>query len=56
MGFLLTSLGAGICGFVYARKRVNGQVRPQRSGALIWLDKPEKEHSTADLLPDPSST
>lgn len=43
MGFLLTSVGIGVGGFIYARKRVNPQVRPQRSGALIWLDKLERK-------------
>lgn len=43
MGLLLTSMSTGVGGFIYARKRVNPQVRPQRSGALIWLDKAEKK-------------
>ena len=44
MGLFLTSLGTGVGGFSYARKKVNPQVRPQRSGALIWLDKLEKKN------------
>lgn len=43
MGLLLTSMGTGVGGFIYARKRVNPQVHPQRSGALIWLDKAERK-------------
>lgn len=43
MGLSLSSAGTLIGGFVYAGKKVNPQVRPQRSGALIWLDKPERK-------------
>ena len=44
MGIFLTTLGTGVGGFIYARKKVNTQVPPQRSGALIWLDKLEKKN------------
>jgi hypothetical protein len=30
-------------GLVYARKRVNPLVRPQRQSALIWLDRSERK-------------
>jgi hypothetical protein len=43
IGLMLTMLGTMIGGFVYSGKRVNPQVRPQRSGALIWLNKDEQK-------------
>lgn len=43
MGLFLSSMGTLVGGLVYASKRVNPQVRPQRSGALIWLEKYEQK-------------
>ncbi|MFJ5696591.1 hypothetical protein [Arthrobacter sp. NPDC093139] len=43
MGLLLASLGTGVAGFIYARKRVKPQVRPQRTAAVSWLNKQEQK-------------
>lgn len=43
IGLFLASVGTGVGGFLYAGKKVKPQVRPQRSGALIWLNKDEQK-------------
>jgi hypothetical protein len=40
---MLSGIAVMVGGFVYANKRVNPRVRPQRSGVLIILEKPEQK-------------
>jgi hypothetical protein len=40
-GMSIAAVGVLVGGLVYARKRVNPLVRPQRQSALMWLDRPE---------------
>jgi hypothetical protein len=50
VGVSAASLGAFIGGFVYARKRVNPLVQPQRQSAAIWLEKPERKNVSDQIF------
>jgi hypothetical protein len=42
-GMSIAAVGVFVGGLVYARKKVNPLVRPQRQSALMWLDRPERK-------------
>lgn len=42
-GMSIAAVGVIVGGLVYARKRVNPLVRPQRQSALVWLDRSERK-------------